>query len=79
MLSKVEFIEMIESFGFYRRPSANYDIFDYCGYGYRVMVYENSYDFHDGSKWNDNKDMNDLTPLKKITRSFKLKELLKND
>ena len=68
-----EFRNYIESMGF-----------EYDGYGlyyrynqYEIILYFNSFDFINGSEWIRNIDLNDLRPLKKITRSIKLKKLLR--
>ena len=56
--------------------------FKYDGYGYyeykesRIKLYNNYYHFFNGSGWIYNRDLNDLTPLNKITRSYKLKNIL---
>ena len=69
-----DFIIYIESVGFKDSGSNCYEYKNY-----KINFYIQFYNFYNGSEWIRNIDYNDLTPLKKITRSIKLKELLKND
>ena len=66
-MNKEEFIKFIESIGF--KLSSSYIFYEYKEY--TVSLYLGHYNFHSGSEWIYNIDLNDLTPLKKITRSIK--------
>ena len=71
-MNYIEFINNIESIGF------KYNEHDYYGYKeYIIYLYKDVYSFYNGSEWIRNIYLNDLTPLKKITRSIKLKQILK--
>ena len=71
-MSREEFINYIESIGF------KYNGHDYYGYKEcEIYLYDNHYDFYNGIEWFDDIDLNDLTPLNKITRRIKLKQLLR--
>ena len=70
-MNRLEFKKYIESFGF--KHHYNY-IYSYKSY--RIGLYNNFYDFFNGSEWIYSRYLNDLTPLNKITRSYKLKKIL---
>ena len=72
-MNKEEFINYIESIGF---KYNKYDQF-YKYKEYEIFLYQVHYDFYNRSELIYNIDLNDLTPLKKITRSIKLKQILK--
>ena len=68
----IEFRKIIESIGF--KFNDNYNYYEYKKF--RIYLYNNYYNFYNGSEWIRNIDYNDLTPLKQITRSYKLKKIL---
>ena len=72
-MDPIEFRNYIESIGF---KNDGYGLY-YRYNQYEIILYFNSYDFINGSEWIRNIDLNDLRPLKKITRSIKLKQILK--
>ena len=41
-----------------------------------MYLYTDHYNFYSGYKWFKHIDYNDLTPLKQIERSYKLKKIL---
>ena len=45
--------------------------------GFKYNDNYNYYNFYNGHEWVYDIDLNDLRPLKKFTRSIKLKELLR--
>ena len=71
-MSREEFIKFIESIGF--KYNKHKDYYDYKEYS--IYLYRDHYDFYNGLNWWWNKDYNDLTPLKQIERSYKLKKIL---
>ena len=71
-MTREEFKHFILSIGF--KSIGNY-YYDYKEY--EIYLYNNYYHFYNGSKWFEYYDLNDLSPLKKFTRSIKLKELLR--
>ena len=72
-MSREEFKQFILSIGF-----------KYNGYyvykEFVIYLYYNDYDFHNGSEWYDNNDINDLRLIenyfKRELRSIKLKNIL---
>lgn len=67
-----KFEKYIESLGFY------YDDDGFYAYkNYKIQIYEDCYYFLNRTKWFNEIDLNDLTPLKQIIRSYKLKKILK--
>ena len=71
-MTREEFKHFILSIGF-----KYYDAIVYVYKEYEIYLYNNYYHFYNGSKWFEYYDLNDLSPLKKFTRSIKLKELLR--
>ena len=71
-MTREEFEKFIEYIGF-----KSNDILDYYHYykQYRIDLYYDEYGFYNGSKW-FYYGYNDLTPLKQIERSYKLKKIL---
>ena len=69
-MSREEFKHFIISIGF--KSIGNYY---YVYKEYEIYLYDNYYHFYNGSEW-FRIDLNDLSPLKKITRSYKLKNIL---
>ena len=72
-MNKEEFKNYIESIGFKSDTSAFYYVYKEC----EIYLHGDFYSFSNGSEWIRNIYLNDLTPLKKITRSIKLKQILK--
>ena len=70
-MNQEEFIKFILSIGFKHHYN---DIYSYKSY--RIDLDYECYDFYNGSEWDRNIYLNDLTPLKKIIRSYKLKNIL---
>ena len=69
--SKEEFKLYIESIGF------KYNVHRYYVYkNNQIDLYSSYYDFWNGSEWIFIVKLNDLTPLKQIERSYKLKKIL---
>ena len=70
--SREEFIKFIETIGF------KYDIIGdyYCYKEFIIYFYNNYYHFYNGYGWNGRYELNDLTPLKIVSRSYKLKKIL---
>ena len=81
-MSREEFKMFIETIGFEYAVSFNnierHDIYNdrYNYKEYRIELYNNYYEFYNGSEWVYDIDLNDLTPLKQIERSYKLKKIL---
>ena len=73
-MTREEFINYIESIGFKDNGSDFYHYYKQ----YRINTYfiSNCYSFYNGSEWIHYIDF-DLTPLKKMTRCIKLKQLLR--
>ena len=76
-----DFRKYIESIGFkYYKEDSNSFRYDYKSHlgddKYRIDMYIEYYNFYNGSEWIFNNLLNDLTPLKKVERSFKLKKIL---
>ena len=71
----IEFVKYIESIGF---KLSNYTHAIIYGYKqYTIQIFPDKYYFNNGSEWIYSRDLNDLTPLKQIIRSYKLKKILK--
>ena len=70
-MNKEEFKNYIESIGF------KYDIIGdyYCYKEFIIYLYNYYYHCYNGSEW-VSYDLNDLTPLKIVSRSYKLKKIL---
>ena len=66
-MNKEEFKKLIESIGF--EPNGYYK-------EYRIDLYNDHYSFYNGYGWNGRYELNDLTPLKIVSRSYKLKKIL---
>ena len=80
-MSREEFIKYIETIGFEYAVSFNnierHDFYN-DGYNYkkyRIELYNNYYDFYNGSGW-CYYGFNNISPLKQIERSYKLKKIL---
>ena len=71
-MSREEFINYIESIGF-KYNGHGYYVYKEC----EIYLWNDHYDFYNRSELIHYIDLNDLTPLKKITRSIKLKQILK--
>ena len=74
-MNREEFKNYIESLGF---KVGHSDIYTYIKYNtkmYKICLYYNGYGLYNGSRW-DYCGFNDLTPLNRIDRSYKLKQLL---
>ena len=71
-MNREEFEKFIESIGF----KDNGSDFNHYYKQYRIYLYPYNYDFYNGSEWIHYIDF-DLTPLKKMTRCIKLKQILK--
>ena len=69
-MNRKEFIKYIESIGFKTFG------FYYYYKQYRIDLYKYKYEFYNGSEWIYYIKLDDLTPLKKIERSYKLKKIL---
>ena len=69
MMTRLEFHEFIKSLGF--KPFGIYYKYEL----YHIYLHSTYYNFYNGSEW-FRIDLNDLTPLKKIDRNIKLKQLL---
>ena len=73
-MSKEEFVKFIESIGFnHNGHNGHYYLYK----EYSIYLFLKHYGFHNGSEWVYNIKLNDLTPLKQIIRSIKLKQLLR--
>ena len=72
-MNRNEFIKLIKSIGF--KPYDNYVSYTYKEFALSLWNYY--YDFWNGSNWVDYIPYNDLTLVLKLSRSIKLKELLK--
>ena len=68
-MNYIEFKKYIESMGF----EFDYGIYSYKDY--TICVYTDYYNYYNGSGW-AYYEFNDLTPLKKFNRSYKLKKIL---
>ena len=69
-MSLEEFKMFIESIGF-ESKGLYYHYKEYV-----IYLYNNYYHFFNGSEWTWDISFNDLTPLKQIERSYKLKKIL---
>ena len=68
-----EFKLLIESIGF--KYNKIYD--NYAYEEFRIYLWKDVYTFHNGSNWFNNIPLNDLTPILKLIRSYKLKQILR--
>ena len=68
-MNRYEFRNYIKSIGF------KYDII-YIYKEYQIILYTDYYNYYNGSRW-CYYEFNDLTPLRKFDRSYKLKKILK--
>ena len=78
-MTREEFIKFIESIGFKYIEFIGIKYNDVIVYGYKeyiISLYSKDYDIYNGSEWIFNIKFNDLTPLDKIIRSYKLKNIL---
>ena len=71
-MSREEFKKFIESIGF-KYTGHGYYVYKEC----EIYLWNDHYDFYNISELIYNIDLNDLTPLKKMTRCIKLKQLLR--
>ena len=72
-----EFKNYIESIGF-GEITGSYYIYNHQAVNvYQIYLFGDFYSFHNGTKWINYIDLKDLTVLKKIERSIKLKQILK--
>ena len=67
-----EFKKFIQSIGFEEMIGSYYRYKEFV-----IVLYNNEYSFYNASGWIGIYELNDLTPLKKITRDIKLKQLLR--
>jgi len=77
-MNREEFIIFIESLGF-EKYNKHYIPMPKVVFTYKkyiLDVYNNSYHFYNGYKWCDIYFFTDITPLEKIIRDNKLKQLL---
>ena len=70
-MKREEFKNYIESIGF--KSVGNY-YYDYKEF--KIDLYSSYYEFWNGSEWIGRYKCDDLTPLKQIERSYKLKKIL---
>ena len=78
-MTREEFIKFIESIGFKYIEFIGIKYNDVIVYGYKeyiISLYSKDYDFYNGSEWFSSIKLDDLTPLKQIDRSYKLKNIL---
>ena len=80
-MSNNDFRKYIESIGFkYYKEDSNAFRYDYKSHldvnKYRIDMYNDHYEFFNGYKWIYYIKLDDLTPLKKVERSYKLKKIL---
>ena len=77
-MNSKEFIKYIESIGFIQESNqeCNVDFYRYNYKEYRIFLNSDNYDFYNGSKWIYTIVLNDLSPLIKFDRSYKLKKIL---
>ena len=75
-----EFKNYIESIGFGEITGSYYiykDLHDHQAVNeYQIYLFGDFYSFHNGTKWINYIDLKDLTVLKKVERSIKLKKIL---
>ena len=69
--SREEFKKFILSIGFKDDNNHFYRYKEFI-----IYLYSDFYDFCNGSEWIRNIDYNDLTPLRKFDRGYKLKKIL---
>ena len=71
-MTQKEFTKYIKSIGF--KHNKHYNSYEYKEY--YIDLYNNYYTFYNGSKWSEH-NYNELTLLLKVSRSYKLKQLLR--
>ena len=69
-MSVEEFKRFILSIGFEYMYDVRYEYKEF-----KIDLYEDYYHFYNGSEWYSY-ELNDLTPLKIVSRSYKLKKIL---